>query len=446
MKSNLNLLIISYEFPPYISVAGQRPYSWYKHLKINNINPIVVTRQWDNLYNNELDYVAPSKSKYTEIENKNLGTILKAPYKPNLANKILLKYGNQKFKYLRKIISAYYEFIQFILPIGPKIEIYNSANKFLKYNKVDMILASGDQFVLFHYASKLSKKHEIPWVADYRDPWSHDSSKKNILLKIWSSYYEKKIVNTSTCIITVSEFIKAQISELTTKKIYVISNGYESEFIERAKKIKQTNKCLSIALAGTIYDWNPIEGFLFTVNEFVKKGNALLINFYGINKTDEINNLISSKFPSIKNHVKIHTKLPYENLLEKLAKNNLLLLFNYYSYMGTKIYDYIGLERKILLCFSNDEESKELKKKYYSIKDNKNISNTLQEDLIQKTNSGIILKDKEDLYHKLWEFESEFKKNKMINCNTINSEDYSRKGQVKKISNILKYTFEKQKS
>lgn len=439
-------MILVYEFPPYISVAGQRPNSWFKYFKENNIEPIIITRQWDNSYNNELDYVAPSKSKYIEIENINLGTILKAPYKPNLANKILLKYGNQKFKYLRKIISAYYEFIQFILPIGPKIEIYNSANKFLKYNKVDMILASGDPFVLFHYASKLSKKHEIPWVADYRDPWSHDSSKKNILLKIWSSYYEKKIVNTSTCIITVSEFIKAQISELTTKKIYVIPNGYESEFMERTKKIKQTNKCLSIALAGTIYDWNPIEGFLFTINKYVENGNVLLINFYGINKTDEINNLISSKFPSIKNHVKIHTKLPYENLLEKLAKNNLLLLFNYYSYMGTKIYDYIGLERKILLCFSNDKESKELKKKYYSIKDNENISNTLQEDLLKQTNSGIVLKDKEDLYRTLLELESEFNETKMINCNTINSEDFSRKGQVKKISNILKYTFEKQNS
>ena len=446
LKKMIKALVLAYEFPPYISVAGQRPNSWFRYFKKNNIDPIIITRQWDNLYNNELDYVAPSKSKHTEIENKKLGIILKAPYKPNLANKILLKHGHHKFKYLRKIISAYYEFIQFILPLGPKIEIFKTANQYLKTNKVDIILASGDPFILFHYACKLSKKHKIPWIADYRDPWSYDSSKKNIFLKIWSRYHEKKIVNTSTCIISVSEFIKAQISELTTKKIYVIPNGYESEFTERAKKIKQTNKCLSIALAGTIYDWNPIEGFLFTVNEFVKKGNTLLINFYGINKTDEINNLISSKFLLIKNHVQLHTKLPYEILLEKLAENNLLLLFNYYSYMGTKIYDYIGLKRKILLCFSDDKDSKELKKKYYSIKDNKNISNTLQEDLIHKTNSGVILKDKEDLLEKLLELELEFKKNKMINCNTINSEDFSRKEQVKKISNILKYTFEKQNS
>ena len=442
----IKALILVYEFAPYISVAAQRPYSWYKYFNDNNIEPIIITRQWNNLFKNRLDYIAPSKTSSTEIEKNSQGTILKAPYKPNLANRILLKYGDQKFKYLRKLISAYYEFIQFVLPIGSKIEIYKTANTFLKNNKVDVILASGDPFVLFHYASKLSKIFKTPWIADYRDPWSHDSSKKNIFLNLWTSYYEKKIVNTSICIITVSDFIKAQISELTTKKIYVIPNGYESEFIERAKKIKQTNKHLSIALAGTIYEWNPIEGFLFTINEFVKKGNTLLINFYGINKTDEINNLIASKFPLIKNHVKIHNKLPYEILLEKLAKNNLLLLFNYYSYMGTKIYDYIGLERKILLCFSNDKESKELKKKYYSIKDNKNISNTLQEDLIQKTNSGIILNDKEELYQKLLELELEFTKNKMIHCNNIISEDFSRKGQVEKISNILKYNFAKENS
>ena len=223
----IKALILAYEFPPYISVGSQRPHSWFKYFKENNIEPIIITRQWDNVYNSELDYVAPSKSKNNVIEKKNLGTILKTPYKPNLASRILLKYGDKKFKYLRKLISAYYEFIQFILPTGPKIEIYNSANKFLKYNKVDVILASGDPFILFHYASKLSKMHKIPWMADYRDPWSHDSSKKNILLKMWSSYYEKKIVNTSNCIITVSEFIKVQISELTTKKIYVIPNGYE---------------------------------------------------------------------------------------------------------------------------------------------------------------------------------------------------------------------------
>ena len=42
-------------------------------------------------------------------------------------------------------------------------------------------------------------------------------------------------------------------------------------------------------------------------------------------------------------------------LLEKLAVNNIFLLFNYYSYMGTKIYDYLGLKRLILLCYDNDE-------------------------------------------------------------------------------------------
>ncbi len=35
--------------------------------------------------------------------------------------------------------------------------------------------------------------------------------------------------------------------------------------------------------------------------------------------------------------------------------------------MGTKIYDYLGLKRKILFCFTADENALILKDKYYKI-------------------------------------------------------------------------------
>ena len=150
----IKALILVYEFPPYTSVGGQRPNSWFKYFKENNIEPIIITRQWDNLYNNELDYVAPSKSKYNVIEKKNLGTILKAPYKPNLANRILLKYGDQKFKYLRKLISAYYyprrgsvELMQKLFFILEKLNIEvlkNTEVKKIKLNEEDAIVTLGN--------------------------------------------------------------------------------------------------------------------------------------------------------------------------------------------------------------------------------------------------------------------------------------------------------------
>src|SRR5688572_11158846 len=99
------VLILAYDFPPYVSVGGLRPYNWLMYLKEFGMEPIVVTRQWSNKYGSHLDYIAPGDSDKILIEHMKEGTIIRAPYKPNLANRIMLKHGDKKYKLLRKIVS-----------------------------------------------------------------------------------------------------------------------------------------------------------------------------------------------------------------------------------------------------------------------------------------------------------------------------------------------------
>jgi len=405
------------------------------------INPIVITRQWKNKFGNTLDYVAPGESDNTITEESADGVLVKSPYYPNIANRILLKYGENRFTWLRRIISAYYEFMQFILPVGPKIEIFKAADEYLKNNKVDCIVATGDPFILFHYASILGQKHKIPWIADYRDPWSHDISKQNKILNIWSTYYEKKIVRNAAFIVTVSDFVKQQISSIIEHKaVHIITNGYDPEVIDQTSGIAQNSDTLSIALAGSIYKWNPINSFLSVISKFISSNpqKQIRINFYGINIKDELEATLNSEFPNIKSSVQIYPKMEYEQLIQELARNNLMLLFNYYSYIGTKIYDYIGIRRSILMCYSDESTSSELKDQYYNVEEIPGISETLQEDLIREIRGGYIAKDEDDLYNILNQLHDEFSKNKSITCHTINSEHYSRKHQIKRLSELIK--------
>ena len=181
------VLILAYDFPPYVSVGGMRPYNWYRYLKEFDVEPVVITRQWENKHGNNLDYIDGGSSKETIIEKTEFGTIIRTPYIPNFANRLMLKYGENKYRILRKSISAFYEFAQFIFPVGPKVELYRGAKEYLKNNKVDVIIATGDPFILFSYASKLSKEFGIPWIADYRDPWSHNQEhRKNFIQKHWN--------------------------------------------------------------------------------------------------------------------------------------------------------------------------------------------------------------------------------------------------------------------
>ena len=432
------LLILAYDFPPYVSVGGLRPYAWYRYLKEYGVEPIVVTRQWGNKYGNELDYIAPGESKATIVEATDYGTIIRTPYKPNLANRIMLKYGRSKFALIRKMVTAWYEFWQFLFFVGPKSELYRGAKEYLKHNKVDAIIATGEPFVLFKYASALSRKFNIPWVADYRDPWCQNKNRSRFAGKL-SKYFEKKFTVNADCVITVSEFCKVQIETNVHKPFHVIPNGYNPDAINAVSDIKQGDDCLRFAFVGTIYNWHPLESVLRCFSHFADSGinPKFELNFYGVNNAEDIVRL-TDKLPSLKKHVKVFQRMSNEQLLAELARNNIMLLLNYYSYMGTKIYDYIGIRRQILFCYSNDEEANALKEKYYPTDEIKGLSTHLQEDLIAETHSGIIVKDKDELEKVLPEIYDEFINMGNIECKSIGIEKYSRKGQTEQLAEIIK--------
>jgi hypothetical protein len=434
------VLILAYDFPPYISVGALRPYSWFKYFPDFNVKPIVVTRQWSTKYGNYLDYIAPGESYKTIIEENEEHVVIKTPYKPNYANRILLKYGDNKFKLIRKLITGYYEMAQFIFNVGTKSGLYYGANEYLKNNKVDVIIATGSPHILFKYASKLSKKYKTPWIADYRDPWSQSQSRnKNGWLKYWNRYFEKKFLKNVSLITVATEFVKGKVSTLLKDKQFIeVLNGYDPITAKKSSEVKPTESYLSIALAGTIYKWHPIESILKSI-AVVKSSNPdikLRLKLFGTNKEAYIKDFISKESPEILDLIEFHSKLHNEELLPELAKEHLMLLFNDHSLVGTKIYDYLAVKRNILFCYT-EETVKELYKLPYYKDEIASISNQIQQDIIAKTNSGYLIKNSNDLREHIINLYDEFLKNGKIECNSVNIEFYSRKKQAEIFCNQL---------
>lgn len=436
------VLILAYDFPPYVSVGGLRPNYWYENFKEMGLFPIVITRNWNPIHGNALDYIQPSKTKEIEIEETGKGILIKTPYKATLSNRLTLKGKKDPISnLLKKTSTGWNEIGQWFLPIGTKYELYKAAKNFLKDNKVDIILATGEPFILFKYASKLSKEFNTPWVADYRDPWSNRISINNKpIQKNIAKILEKKYLKNVKLISTVSEYFVAKIKEIVYNKPFVIiPNGYNENIITKNIKANQNDELLTIALAGTIYNWHPYEIFLNVLSNYLKinPNRKIRINFYGINKEKEIANIVE-QFYNLKDSIKIFPKIPNKQLIRELSKSNVLLLFNDYSMMGTKIYDYLALNRKIILCFEDDEEANLLKEKHFKFKSIKGLSESLQADLIRKTNSGIVVKDSEHLYEVLNDLCNEFEEKSYIENHTIGAENYSRKVQTEKLVNKLK--------
>ena len=89
----IKVLILAYDFPPYVSVGGLRPSGWFNHFKKKGAIPIVVTRQWKNK-----SYTQQSTFSLTLQEETENGIIIQAPYKETFANKLYNKYGDKHFK------------------------------------------------------------------------------------------------------------------------------------------------------------------------------------------------------------------------------------------------------------------------------------------------------------------------------------------------------------
>lgn len=436
------ILILAYDFPPYVSVGGLRPYNWFRYFSEAGIEPVVVTRQWGNQYGNQLDYIAPGYSDNVEIETTPWGKIIRTPYSPNLANRLMLKYGDRRFRVLRKLITAWFELMQWFFIVGTKANIYKAADNYLKQHAVDMIIATGDPFVLFKYAHSLGKKYKIPWIADYRDPWSHNLERVKISwLRPLHGWFEKKYVGSATAITTVSELLKFKISQLHPQiPIHILPNGYDPEAMEQARSVKPPANRLCFGFAGTLYNWHPWKSFLQVVYQYWQSDPSIRfeINFYGTNKEEEVKQYVALHLANFKEFIFFHKRMPNHELLSKLAANHVMVLFNDYSIMGTKIFDYLGLHRYILLCYMHDEEAMKLKEKYFKLKDVDGLSEQLQADLIEKTKSGMVVNDTNDLFFKLDRLYNEFKKTGSIACHSVGVEKYSRKNQVYELAALIR--------
>ena len=435
------ILILAYDYPPYVSIGALRPFYWYKHFKKYDLYPIIITRQWGE-NNTDLNHTNPNFSKKTIYTKSEFGLTIKTPYSPDFVDKLRFKFGDKNFLFFRKLITLIKVIFQFVFVIGNQKNIYIEARKYLKQNNVDFILATGEPFVLFHYANKLSKEYNVPWGGDYRDPWILNRYFVNPLLRILLGYIEKKLLKKINLITTVSEFMSKGIEAnlKTNVPIKIIPNGFDNEIRSELKEIKQNDKILTIAYAGTIYPYHPVESF-FDVLEHCKQNDKTFhfnLIFYGINKQEQISLLIEEKYPNLKQNINFVPKLSYQNLLKKISEANALLLFNEYSFLGTKIYDYLAVNRLIIHCFKNDPKSILIRKKHFPVIENQNTSSELQENLIKFTKAGVSISDQKEMKRFLIDLNKKFSKNKRININSKNVELFSRKSQSKNLANEIK--------
>ncbi|MFT4680313.1 MAG: glycosyltransferase involved in cell wall biosynthesis [Granulosicoccus sp.] len=355
------VLILAYDFPPFNSIGGQRPYSWYRYFKEFDIEPIVVTRHWDIDIKGPEDCYLPSDCRNVTTEETEYGTIIRAPFTPLLRDNLIKEKG-KILSVLRKGLTVWQMMTEHSLPSSDaRNSIYLAAKNYLKENKVDAIVATGEPFILFTHAYRLSKEFKTPWIADYRDGWSTNYHMSESRLQRWIQQrihlpIEQKMVATAALITTAAPSFAKEISVLLEgKKVDVIYNGFFEEKFKDLKNISPKRK-FTIAHAGTVYPFQKVETMMEGLRSFLQdhpKKEIELI-FYGLNfQPDQLQRLklLSKALP-----IAFTDRMAHDEMLQELAScQGLLLLATPDKHqIYAKVFDYMALQKPILLV-ENDK-------------------------------------------------------------------------------------------
>lgn len=421
------VLILAYDFPPYFSMGAQRPWSWFLYFKKFGFYPIVVTRHWPANVRNAKDFVRSTEQKKIIKEENENGTIIRVPYNTSFGDRLLL---NGQLPLIRRFFSLLYSIFEFWLPaFDRKRIIYKTAKNHLISEPVDFIIASGEPFVLFSYANRLSKGANIPWVADYRDAWSDFikiSGESTLIGKIQNAYFqkiEKRIVKNASLISCPGQVTREILNCIFPKKKVILSyNGFFDEEFLTPKTFETSNQFFTIAFGGTIYPFQPLEDFLEGFELFVNNiGEAVKVKvkFFGSELRPEQKSRIFKK-PNLTSYFESTENLPRSNYLSEIAKADLLILFSNKGMVSGKLFDYI-LVKKPVVCIGKDSGE--------------------MGDIILNYKLGYLCKTPESLREVLFETYSNWHLKKEMIFNPLFPEKFSRKNQVLLFSNELKLLF-----
>lgn len=352
------VLIIVYYWPPSGGAGVQRWLKFVKYLPKYGWQPIIYTP--DNP-----DFQLKDESLVGEISEET--EVIKRPiWEPySLYRNILgqkkdqkVSTGVMKSKGMLSRIASWLRGNLFVP--DPKVfwrrPSVNYLKSYLAENSVNAIISSGTPHSMHLIAMDLKREFGIPWIADFRDPWSElDMLKEyNILPFVFKKYQslEKQVLETADIALTTSNVWAEDLLRLGANRSECITNGYdESDFQKKAiqyKGIVMSHFGLLNHLRNPRVLWRALEEVL---NENEVFANDFKLHIGGTIDPEILSEIKQHKLLS--ERLKVFPYLSHEEVIDEYIKSSVLLLLLFDSESGRgnipgKLFEYLAAKKPIL--------------------------------------------------------------------------------------------------
>jgi glycosyltransferase involved in cell wall biosynthesis len=364
------ILIITYYWPPSGGGGVMRWLKFAKYLPSAGWQPVIFTPQ-------NPDPSVTDESLAREIPPEVL--ILKLPiWEPYDAyRKLTGKKKGEKFKagYIAEASSKGWKdklsvFIRGNLMIpDPRKFWVRPAIKFLtrylQENPVDLIVSTGPPHSMHLIGLELRKKFSIPWLADFRDPWTNIDFYNRLRLTPWADRrhksLEKKVLQAADLVSTVSWSWADDFKRIVPRDIEIITNGFDPEDFPRNAPV--TDPFFSITHIGSFNkDRNP-EAFWHALRNKALSDDGfrknLRLRFLG--QTDQ-SIFHSLEINNLKDCAEDFGFVDHKKSLAMLGQSQVLLLPlndapNVSGIIPGKLFEYLASNRPIIVIGPGDGDT-----------------------------------------------------------------------------------------
>ena len=231
------VLIISYYWPPTGGSGVQRWVKFAKYLPSEGWQPVIYTPE-------NPEQLAVDESLAAEVPEvaEIVKTRIIEPYE--LYKKLLRRSGHSKEAVEVNPVNAQNKSLlqkaamwvrgnlfrpdPRCLWIGPSVRFLK---KYLKEHPVDLIVSTGPPQSMHMIGLRLSRETELPWIADFRDPWTKIFYFKHLSMtpatEKWHKKMEKMVLDEASAVVAVSPLVQQEFQAMTDTPVELITNGFD---------------------------------------------------------------------------------------------------------------------------------------------------------------------------------------------------------------------------
>ncbi|MDD5723233.1 MAG: glycosyltransferase family 4 protein [Syntrophales bacterium] len=408
-EKKTTVLLIHYYFPPRGGAAVQRIVKFCKYLEQFNCQVLVLTSGVEYTLRDTdlLESIPPGVKVFTT-------------YEPGQQKAMEGQFGRRNM-----IVDAFLVWV----PIAVK-----KAREIMASNDVDVIFTTSPPHSQQLIGLRLKKKTGLPWIADFRDPWTSDlrfMEHKKGWRGLIDRWIERRILKHADIVIATTKmaaesFRKKAPAFSDRSKFRCIINGYDPDDYGQTRRVpsSETMRFAYVGSAGP-YISNPsffFHGLKKALDTEPDLRGKLRVEFIG--GLDPQNRLLIQNL-GLEDVVTFLGFFPHRKAIELIMDSDVLLLFELpvgtnnepTRVIPSKVFEYIGAHRPIMAMVVEGDTA----------------------DLVREYDMGTVIdpRNLDDISSAIIEYFRQFQAGHLGRSVTSPQAKFSRKEQAKELAEII---------